>query len=97
MLAALALGAAGVQMGTRFIATVECEAHAAFKRAVVDAPAEGSPIYSRAHHASRGLATPIVTRLIELERSGASAAELAFSKAHRFSARVTCCSARARP
>lgn len=35
--AALRLGYAGVQMGTRFIATVECRTHADYKQAIVDA------------------------------------------------------------
>lgn len=34
---ALRIGYAGVQMGTRFIATVECNAHEDYKKAVVDA------------------------------------------------------------
>lgn len=34
---ALELGYAGVQMGTRFIATTECKAHADYKKAIVDA------------------------------------------------------------
>ncbi len=37
---ALRLGYAGVQMGTRFIATVECTAHDDYKRAIVAARAE---------------------------------------------------------
>lgn len=37
--AALALGAQGVQMGTRFAATKESSAHSAFKQAIVDATA----------------------------------------------------------
>lgn len=36
---ALELGYAGVQMGTRFIATTECRAHDDYKRAIVDAHA----------------------------------------------------------
>ena len=36
--AALRMGYAGVQMGTRFIATDECRASAPYKQAVVDAP-----------------------------------------------------------
>ncbi len=36
-IAALRLGYAGVQMGTRFIATDECNAHADYKRAIVEA------------------------------------------------------------
>lgn len=35
--AALKMGYAGVQMGTRFIATGECNAHADYKRAIVEA------------------------------------------------------------
>ena len=38
--AALRLGYAGAQLGTRFIATTECSAHADYKRAIVDADAE---------------------------------------------------------
>jgi len=34
---ALSMGYAGVQMGTRFIATTECQASAPYKRAIVDA------------------------------------------------------------
>jgi nitronate monooxygenase len=34
---ALRMGYAGVQMGTRFIATVECSAHARYKQALIDA------------------------------------------------------------
>ena len=37
---ALRIGYAGVQLGTRFIATTECTAHADYKRAIVDARAE---------------------------------------------------------
>lgn len=39
-LAALALGYGGVQMGTRFIATTECRAHADYKAALVRAQAD---------------------------------------------------------
>ena len=38
--AALGLGYAGVQMGTRFIATPECRASAAYKQAIVEADAD---------------------------------------------------------
>ena len=37
MLAALCLGASGVQMGSRFVATKESSAHESFKKAVIDA------------------------------------------------------------
>lgn len=74
--AALALGASGVQLGTRFVATVECCAHPAYKQALVEAGPDGAPIYCRDWHASRGLATPVVRRLIEMEREGRSTEEL---------------------
>lgn len=77
ILAAFSLGACGVQMGTRFVATKECEAHAAYKQEITGAGSEAAVLYSRGHHASRGLDTPLVRRLIELEDSGASAAEVA--------------------
>lgn len=37
---ALDMGYAGVQMGTRFIATTECRAHADYKRAIIEADAD---------------------------------------------------------
>jgi enoyl-[acyl-carrier protein] reductase II len=36
MLAAMALGAEGVQVGSRFVASIECSAHSNFKQKVVD-------------------------------------------------------------
>lgn len=71
--AALALGASAVQIGTRFISTVECSAHAEFKRLLVEATAEGTSVYCSWHHASRALCTPAVQRLIEMEAEGDSA------------------------
>lgn len=70
MVAALALGAAGVQLGTRFVATVECNAHVAFKEQLLAAGPEGAPMYSRDYHASRGLASPAVRAMIDMEREG---------------------------
>jgi enoyl-[acyl-carrier protein] reductase II len=75
--AAFALGAAGVQLGTLFIATTECNAHALFKAALLAADPEGTAVYCRGYHASRALATPAVERLVEMEADGASTAELA--------------------
>ena len=40
ILSFLKLGAAGVQMGTRFVATYECDADPAFKQAIIDAGKE---------------------------------------------------------
>jgi enoyl-[acyl-carrier protein] reductase II len=68
--AMLALGADGVQIGTRFIATTECNAHAAYKHALVDAGSDGTAVYCRAWHASRALATPIVRAVVTMEKEG---------------------------
>ncbi len=68
--AMLALGASGVQIGTRFIATIECNAHAAYKDALVDAGSEGTAVYSRAWHASRALSTAIVQAVVKMEKEG---------------------------
>jgi enoyl-[acyl-carrier protein] reductase II len=42
--AALALGAAGVQVGTRFIATKECIAHAKYKQLILDSAETGTQV-----------------------------------------------------
>ncbi|MDB5413417.1 MAG: 2-nitropropane dioxygenase [Rubritepida sp.] len=47
LLAALALGAEGVEMGTRFVATVEAHAHANYKQALVAADPAGTMIIKR--------------------------------------------------
>jgi len=61
----MALGAAGVQMGTRFIGTYECDAHANFKKVLLDAKEEdiqlmGSPV----GYPARGVRTAL-TALVE--------------------------------
>lgn len=77
VLAALALGADGAQMGTRLVATRECEAHAAYKRALIEAGPEDAVLYGASPRVSRGLRTEFVRRLIELERGGADPEEIA--------------------
>lgn len=47
LVAALALGAEGVEMGTRFVATRECLAHAAYKQALVGAAETDTTIVER--------------------------------------------------
>lgn len=74
--AAFALGASAVQIGTRFIATAECEAHPAYKDCVVRGNAEDAVIYGPHGHVSRGLANPAVQRMVDMERAGASTEEL---------------------
>lgn len=49
MAAALCLGAQGVQMGTRFIATQESSAHANFKQAIIEAGATDTMLMMKKH------------------------------------------------
>ena len=76
MLAAMVLGANGVQMGTRFIATTESSAHTQFKQAVV-AATEGSTMLSLKKLVPvRLLKNTFYERVAKAEISGASADEL---------------------
>jgi enoyl-[acyl-carrier protein] reductase II len=69
--AALALGADGVQIGTRFIATTECCAHPAFKQAVLDALDNSTIITGRTIGPTRGIKNAFTEKLTEMELSGA--------------------------
>ncbi len=69
---ALKLGYAGVQMGTRFIATTECKAHDDYKRAIVEA-SEGDIVLTE-----RITGVPVaVIRTPYLEKIGTKAGPLA--------------------
>lgn len=58
------LGAAGVQIGTRFIATEECDAHENFKQMMVNAKAEDVRIIaSPVGMPARALYSPLIQRL----------------------------------
>jgi enoyl-[acyl-carrier protein] reductase II len=76
VVAALALGADGVQMGTRFVATSECAAHQNFKDAVVKATDTDTAITGRKLGPTRILKNEIATKLLGMEAAGASAEEL---------------------
>ena len=76
IVAALALGAEGVQMGTRFVATRECAAHQNFKEAVVKASDTDTAITGRKIGPTRILKNEIATKLLEMEAAGASTEEL---------------------
>jgi len=74
--AALALGAQGVQMGTRFVATHECIAHQSFKQAILEAIDTGTVITARKLGPTRGLKNELTAKIMEMEGRGASAEEL---------------------
>jgi nitronate monooxygenase len=69
---ALRLGYAAVQMGTRFIATTECTAHADYKRAIVEADADDVVLTERI----TGVPVSVI-RTPYIERTGTKAGPLA--------------------
>ncbi len=76
VVAALALGAEGVQMGTRFIATRECIAHQNFKQAIIRATDRDTAIVGRKIGARRVLKGEVTGRLLKMEAAGVPAEEL---------------------
>jgi enoyl-[acyl-carrier protein] reductase II len=62
--AAFALGAQGVQVGTRFIASEECIAHSDYKRIILETRDTGTRLVNLGRYQVRTLNTPLVERLI---------------------------------
>jgi enoyl-[acyl-carrier protein] reductase II len=76
MAAALALGAVGIQMGTRFICTTECQAHENYKQKIVNAHDRATIVTGGSFgHPVRSIRGPFVRRLEDLERQGISEEE----------------------
>ncbi len=71
MLAAMALGAEGVQIGTLFAATSESSAHDTFKQLIVDAGDGGTVLTMKKAAPVRLLRTPFALRAMEAEAAGA--------------------------
>jgi len=69
MAAAFALGAEGVTMGTRFVASVESPVHENYKRAIVAAPSAGTALIDNPPGARmRGLKTAYAEAVLKGER-----------------------------
>jgi enoyl-[acyl-carrier protein] reductase II len=87
VVAAFALGAEGVQLGTRFVAVEENIANPNYKRAIIEAKDTDTVITCRKLLPTRCLRTEFTRRLLELEASGASTEEirdfLGFSRARK--------------
>jgi enoyl-[acyl-carrier protein] reductase II len=85
--AATVLGADGVQLGTRFVATEECIASPKYKQAIIEAKDADTVITCRRLLPTRSLKTEFSRRLLELEKGGASAETLreflGYSRARR--------------
>lgn len=75
MVAAMALGAEGIFMGTRFIATNECPAHQSYKQAIVDAKDNSTMAVGGIVALCRGFKTPLVETYFKLEMGGVSTPE----------------------
>jgi enoyl-[acyl-carrier protein] reductase II len=76
MLAAMVLGAEGVQVGTAFAATVESSAHERYKQAVVDAADGATVLTFKKVSPIRMLKTPFALRMVQEEAAGKSKEEL---------------------
>jgi len=74
--AALALGAGGVQIGSRFAVTQESSGHAAWKQAVVDAGPADTMLVMKKHIPVRLLRNPFRDRVAAAEAAGASRGDL---------------------
>ena len=76
MAAAVALGADGVQIGSRFAATVESSGHQDFKKAVVAAGAGDTHLVLKRHVPVRLLRNAFRDRIAQMEATGATTEEL---------------------
>lgn len=78
-LAAFALGADGIEMGTRFIATQECvHAHPVYKKLIVEGTEQDTLVIKRSLGApGRVVKTPLAEKILALEAQGATYEDLA--------------------
>jgi nitronate monooxygenase len=77
VVAALALGAAGVNIGTRFMATREFPIHQGFKDMLISADEKETLLVMKSlRNPSRVLRTPWSAKIVEMENEGASLEEL---------------------
>ena len=76
--AAFMLGASGVQLGTRLICTAECNAHPAYKQAILEAKDTGTIITGQlaGSAAARSIKNAFARQIVALERQGLKGEEL---------------------
>lgn len=75
--AAFALGAQGVQVGTRFLATIECPTHENFKQAVIQADDTSTTVTGRSIGGPvRSIKNSMIAEYLKLENEHASREEL---------------------
>jgi enoyl-[acyl-carrier protein] reductase II len=77
IVAAMALGAQGVQIGTRFVAAAECTAHDNYKHAVLKAKERSTVVTGTSTgHPARVMSNKLTREYFDMERQGASVEEL---------------------
>ncbi|MBA2328148.1 MAG: nitronate monooxygenase [Flavisolibacter sp.] len=76
MLAAMVLGAEGVQVGSRFVASEEASSHIKFKKAVIDAAEGGTQLSLKKLTPVRLLKNKFFEKVEEAEKRGATEEEL---------------------
>ena len=75
--AALALGAEGVLMGTRFLASKECDIHPKIKEWLLQLQETDTMLIQRSiRNTSRVVKTPFTEKILEMEQKGATLEEL---------------------
>ncbi|CCU85815.1 Enoyl-(Acyl-carrier-protein) reductase II [Mesotoga infera] len=75
--ASLALGASGVQMGTRFICTTECRAHSRYKERILLSNELDTVVTGNSNgHPVRGFRNRLTRRIKELEKQGSGFEEI---------------------
>ena len=77
LVAALAMGAQGIQMGTRFIASEECIAHPKFKQRITEVRDRCTMVTGETlKHPVRCLENKMTRKFLEMEMAGASKEQL---------------------
>ena len=77
VVAAFALGAEGVQVGTRFVCAVESPAHEAYKRMIIEATDRSTVVTGRTTgHPVRCIKNKLTKKFEEMEAAGAALEEL---------------------
>ena len=77
VVAALSLGADGVQMGTRFVCAEECIAHSNYKEAIINAKDRDAIVTARSTgHPVRNLKNKLARKILKMEEEGVSKDEI---------------------
>ena len=77
LLAALSLGAEGVQIGTRFVCAEECTVHRNYKNMILGAKDRDAVVTARVTgHPVRMLKNKLARQFLKLEKEGATAEEI---------------------